>query len=63
MLISHSSQTVAALRQRLDELMEERDRLLDEKTREEVAMEEAEGELQIARTDCAYVLQKVANGQ
>jgi protein HOOK3 len=63
MLISHSSQTVAALRQRLDELLEERDGLLDEKARNEVAKEEVERELQTARTDCTYVPKNAANGQ
>jgi hypothetical protein len=52
---------VVALRQRLDELLEERDRLLNEKTQEKVAKEEASRELQTARTDCAYVLEYVGS--
>jgi protein HOOK3 len=51
LLIAPSSQTTAALRQKLDEVLDERDRLLQEKAGMEVAQEVLEKELKVARTD------------
>nr|XP_019044643.1 hypothetical protein I302_06556 [Kwoniella bestiolae CBS 10118]OCF23573.1 hypothetical protein I302_06556 [Kwoniella bestiolae CBS 10118] len=50
-----NSQTASALRERLNEILEERDDLLKEKEALKVAREEVEKELSIARTDLGLV--------
>nr|XP_031860001.1 uncharacterized protein CI109_004608 [Kwoniella shandongensis]KAA5527073.1 hypothetical protein CI109_004608 [Kwoniella shandongensis] len=50
-----NAQTAAALKQRLDEVLEERDALLLEKQSLEVAREEVEKKLKVAETDLSLV--------